>query len=323
MSSGQTTRDYDPNDGYVPFKQRFLAWWEGVEASTLVNADDAEPEMMAAPDPNAIIVDSQTEEERPVWSEERIRFARRLWEKQPEDEVVAPGGADYSVSLFQAMELGRSSTVLDLSAGLGGGTRRAARTLNTTIDGRESDPDLAHAASALSDRHRMFRMAPIEHYDPDSFELNERHYDGILVRETLFRHRNKNRSFEMLYNALKPRGHLILTDIVLPNEAAAGSRVLKGWMERMPKGIVLWTADNYKRTFRAKGMDIKDYADESDDHRAMILKSWHSFVGSLSKDELTRDFVDEMMLEAEYWMLLLRALEFGALRFMRAHVVRT
>lgn len=322
MPSGAKARKHDPNDGYIPFKVRFLAWWEGVEAATMIKADDTDDPIAYENDPNAIVIDKAANEERPAWSKERIAFVRRLWEKDEKDESITPGGADYTVKLYKPMALNSSASALDISAGIGGGIRRAARELDTWITGMEADPDLAALGRDLSERQRMDRKAPVEHFDPDIFELPAKKYDGILAQNTIHRHRNKKRSFDMLYQALKPRGHLLLTDLVLPNEAAANSRVMKAWLERLPEEPFLWTADNYKRALLDHGMDVRVFSDDTDDYRLMVLEGWQRFVNTLKKDDLTREFVDEMMLEAEYWLLLVKVLEFGALRYMRAHAIR-
>lgn len=314
---------HDPNDGYVPFKQRFLAWWDGVDTATVVERPAAsEKDRQSTPaDPNAIVVEA-VHEERPTWPEERIALARRLWEKTDKDEVVAPGGAEYTVSLLKPMALTHNSTALDFSAGLGGGARRAARDLGAWLIGMELDPDLAARGMELSSRQRMERKAPVEAYEQDTFELPVGKFDGVLAREVIHTHRNKQRSLDILCKSIKPRGHLILTDLVLATETASDNRAVKAWMSRLPEQHFFWTANNYKRALSDRKMDIRVFQDDTETYRAMILEGWQRLVGTLKKEDLNRNFVDELMHEAEYWLLLVRAIEFGAVQYLRAHAMK-
>jgi len=305
----------DADDNYIPFSIRFKAWWEGLDPKALIapRSEDDNPlaiEVDDAPDPNQ------------QWTQGRIAFCRRLCEITDKDEVVDPGGAEYTFWLFKPMSLTSQVSAVDLSAGLGGGTRKTATDLNTYIDGYEMDSELAELAHALSVKHGVERRIPIAAYDPETFELPERKFNGILCRERLFRITNKDRFLGMTFNALRPRGHFVMTDFVLKTESDATDPTISAWLPKAANGSSLWTAEDYRATLTRLGMDIRIQKDETDEYRSMLLKAWSQFVVGLSKADLTRDFINDMMREAEYWLMLIRALESGKLRYVRLHAIR-
>ena len=312
------------NDGYIPFAIRFKAWWEGVEVASLLAKGDAD----SAPAAAGISVESEPDEEEGRWSEGRLTLCQRLWEKDEGDEVVHPGGAAYTVELAKPMALDSSKSAADLSAGLGGGTRKLAASLDLWVTGFEPDPELAEHAMTLSRKHGQDRRAPIAPLDEETFDLGEKRLDGVLMRERLFRFRNKQRAIDGLFRALKPRGHLVLTDFVLADDAAASDPTVVGWLKREaafgPTGQepTLWTKADVKKALLAKKLDLRIFEDESEKYSGLIRGGWAQFVDGLDKGEMTRRFVDDMMREAEYWLHLGRALESGKLIYLRAHAIR-
>ena len=312
------------DDGYIPFALRFKAWWEGIEAASLMpgdpGAEDAASKITVDPEPE--------EEEGGRWPEPRRAFCTRLWGIGEEDEVVHPGGADYTVALAKPMALDSSKSTFDLSAGLGGGTRKLAATLDLWVKGFELDADLAEHAMALSKKHGHDRRAPVEPLIEDALSLGEGKADGILMRERLYRVRNKAKFLDDLFAALKPRGHIVLTDFVLCDEAAATDPIISAFLAQEAKASparqepALWTMADHKKRLLEKSLDLRIYEDESEKFSTMIRAGWGQFVGGLSKADLSRRFVDEMMRVAEFWLILCKALESGKFVYVRAHGIR-
>lgn len=308
-----------PDDGYIPFAVRFQAWWEGIDPNALLSRKQGVEEE----NPLAIQIDEEEEDgEEHTWSEEHVIFCRRLWETAEEDEVVHPGGAAYTMKLMKPMNLTSEVSAADLSAGLGGGIRKLAKELNTYIDGYEEDVELAALANDLSKRHGMERRTPIQHYNPEELELPARKFTGVLSRERTFRLKRKHQFLETVFNSLRPRGHLVLTELVLLQEADIEAPAIKAWMDREPVEFDLWTAEDYRKTLVGFGMDCRIVEDETDAFRSILLQGWQRFVAGLSKGDLNREFINEMMQEAEYWLMLIRALESRKLRYYRYHAIR-
>jgi SAM-dependent methyltransferase len=307
------------SDGYVPFALRFKAWWHGIDPNALV----ARSSEQASANPLAIMVKPEEEKPQgPKWTDGRVAFCRRLWEDGPEDEVVDPGGAIETHELMRPMVLSASNSAADLGAGLGGGTRLAASRLGVYIDGFEPEPDLATRAADLSHKHGMARKAKILSYEPDRLDLPERRYTGILCRDRVFRFAHKEAFLERCALGLKPGGHLVITDLNARTSDARTTRAIENWTARETDPIDLWTPDQMTSGLTRFGLEMRYGEDATNAYRSKLLRGWARFVDGLSKEDLTRDFVDELMREAEYWLMLVRALESGDLRHYRYHAIR-
>lgn len=268
----------------------------------------------------AIHVDEPTENVN--WSESRIQFCRRLWELTDRDEVVEPGGADYTAQLMTPMGLNSEGSAADLSSGLGGGTRRTCKNLSCYIDGYEVDTELASLSAGFTKQHGMDRRAPMAVYDPEALALPEERYNALLCRERMYKVSDKPRFLSAMYAGLKPRGHLVMTDFVLSNEASMQDREILAWTTREKGAQPLWTGEQYRKALVGMGMDVRICADETNRYKTMLLQAWARFVAGLSKADLTREFVNDMMREAEYWLMLIRALEAKKLRYVRIHAIK-
>jgi hypothetical protein len=66
-------------------------------------------------------------------------------------------------------------------------------------------------------------------------------------------------------------------------------------------------------------MNIHSLDDKSDEYRKIILTNWDNFVQGLKREDLTRSLVNNLMVEADYYLRLVRALESGKLRYLRIH----
>lgn len=311
----------------VPLSVRFKAWWEGVDPEVLLKESSGDPEIDKE-DPNSIHVDGEVTEipqemAGPRWPEDRVAFCRRLWEADEKDEVVHPGGADFTRTLFKPMPLDSSKSALDLSAGLGGGTRKMAKEEGLWMTGMEEDVELAELAAELSVQHGMGKKCPISGFDPATLELPERKFDGVLIRERLYNHPDKKHTLREVAKTLRPGGHIVLTDFVVASEEKRGEKAVANWLNRAAKGAHPWTVADHKKALKELNFDIRISEDETDDYHMMILEGWQRFVDALSKPDLTREFVNRMMPEAEAWLLLTRALESGGLRYHRFHAIKT
>lgn len=299
----------------IPFRLRFKAWWEGVEPESLIKSKHEQQQ------PEHIQVDEEPEEETD-WPEHRVNFLTRLWGGEDMEEVVLPGGTGYTLTLAKPLGLDETKSVLDLCAGLGGGTRMLSKTFDLWIEGMESDAELADLANELSIKHGMEKRAPIESFDPDELTLREKRYDAIMVRESMFAFQNKKAIMDQCFNALKPLGHLLITDFVLKKADSLDNKIIDVWRENHPAKPYPWTMAEYKRAALDLSMNLHIHEDRTDEYRQLVLAAWSDYVGKLSKSDLSRDVVNQLMGEAQDWLRLVRSLESGELRYMRLHATR-
>lgn len=303
----------------IPFRLRFKAWWEGVDPESYLRYERDDPNYDAN---DAIHVSDEQEEEDKNWPESRVSFLTRLWGGEDNEEVVHPGGTEYTMMLAKPLGLNESKSVLDLCAGLGGGTRELSKQFNLWIEGMEADPELANLANDLSVKHGMEKRAPIQTFDPVKLELPEKRYDAIMIRESMFAYPTRESLIAKAFNALKPRGHLLITDYVLKDHDSIDNRAVAIWQENHPAKPLPWTMKEYKRAVLDLSMNLHIHEDRTDEYRTLVLNGWSTYVNQLTKSDLDRDTVNELMHEAQYWLRLVRALESGELRYMRIHATR-
>lgn len=303
----------------IPFRTRFHAWWIGVDPESLVEHQEYEGDNDSSPEAIHIDPEPEVEEEVEYWNPERIAFLTRLWGGPEMEEVILPGGIEYNINLANPMALDESKTVLDLAASLGGPTRALAKEFNVWIEGMESDEDLAKKAQELSVKVGMERRAPIRGFDPDTVELKKARYDAILLRESIFKFRRKDLFIKQVYDAMKPSGHLMLTDYVLKNSSSADSKEVRKWLDLQDPRPTLWSFDEWKHNIVKTRMNLHIHEDRTEEYRMMALTAWANYMGQLDADNLNRQRVNMLMETAQYWMSLIRAMEAGHIKFMRIH----
>lgn len=303
----------------IPFRTRFQAWWAGVDPESLLEegGDDVEYEEH----PEAIHIE-EPEEEKEYWNPDRLDFLTRLWGGEDQDEVISPGGIEYSLMLAKPMGLDSSKTVLDLAAGLGGPTRALAKEFNVWIEGMESDEDLAEKANDLSVKYGMERRAPITGFNPDTLELKDGRFDAIIMRESMYKFNRKDQILKNIYGSLKPSGHFMMTDFALKSQSSPDVPAVAAWLDGHDKKPMLWSMEEYKRAIVKTRMNLHIHEDRTDEFRVQALTAWADYVGTLTKEDLTREIVNQLMEEAQYWLRLIRAMESGEVRFMRIHATK-
>ena len=298
-------------------KTRLFAWWEGYDLSGLKRrkgeedaAGGAAPAqgMGKAPDVG------QNRWHKPLWSATRIEVAERLWG----NGFSTPGGAEHIAYLVKPMGLNPAMSALDLSAGLGGASRTMASQCGCWVTGLEASPLLATEGMKRSHMAGLDKRAPIERYDPEHFSYPKR-VDGILYKEGLFTVRDKDQLFDAIEVALKPRGHLLLTDYILgpkPNRD-----VVAAWADKEPLEPNLWSLEQMQNAFAQRNLDLRISEDITDTHRHLILAALQGFTQYLEQYALAQETKVAVMDEIELWARRVSALDSG-LRCYRFYALK-
>ncbi len=313
----------DKDDGYIPLMDRFKAWWEGMEPEAVVKAKGNGTTAQVDAGRNAAAIEVDIEDNdgpHKSWPKSRLSFCRRLWGE--EHEVVRPGGSEFSVRLVRPMALTSENSLLDLSAGLGGGPRQIHKELGVWVTGLERNPELAQHAADLSKLKGLERKVPITAYEPDRISLKSSSFDGVLIRESLYSIPHRDKFLAKVSAAIRPFGHIVLTDLMLANEEARTDRTVTAWLKRDIADASPEVIGAYTPLLEELGFDVRVEEDESDAYHSYVLQGWASFVEGLSKEDLDRDLVSRMMVEAEFWVYLMRALQGGKVRLFRIHGIK-
>ncbi|WP_051341505.1 methyltransferase domain-containing protein [Azospirillum halopraeferens] len=303
--------------GGVSLKTRLYAWWEGYDLSALKRrqGDDGRDHAGQAPPASGkAAAAGMNRWGKPLWSATRIEVAERLWGTG----FTTPGGNDHVPYLVKPLGLNPAMSVLDLSAGLGGTSRAMASKYGCWVTGLESTALLAKEGMERSFREGLEKKAVIEAYDPEHFSYSKR-VDAILYKEGLFSVQDKEQLFDGMEMALKPRGHLLLTDYILAGDTKRD--VIEGWADKEPLEPNLWSLERMQNAFAQRNLDLRIAEDMTDTHRHLILVALQAFAGYLEQYALTHETKVAVMDEIELWVRRVAALDAG-LRCYRFYAIK-
>lgn len=300
----------------MSIKTRLHAWWEGYDLSGLKrkkgDAGPAEAAPKAAPVAQGPGLNRWG---KPLWTATRIEVAEKLWG----EGFNTPGGSDHIPYLVKPLGLNPAMSVLDLSAGLGGTSRTMAGKYGCWVTGLEASDPLAKEGMLRSFKAGLEKKAPIEPYDPENFSYPKR-VDAIVYKEGMFSVLNKDQMFDGMEMAMKPRGHLLMTDYIA-EPAVAASKPVRNWCDHDPLQPHLWTKDQMTNAFAQRNLDLRIAEDITDTHRGLILLAIQRLVEHLEKYHMDHDTKIAVMDEVEMWVRRVSAIEAG-LRVFRFYALK-
>lgn len=298
----------------VPLRARLHAWWQGYDAVPEVDDEselDDEPEEF---DPEEEFDEHlYTELDEFQWSEQRAEAAELVWG----DGFIGPSGGEQILNMVKPMGLDPSMSVLDLSAGLGGGARLVAQTFGVWVTGLESSANLTELGKRQSKRAGMSKKAPIEECDLENLDLTGRSYDCIYAREIFFTVRHKVDLLQSLFDALKTDAELAFTDFVL-RQPDKKSEAIKSWIEGEPVKPHPWSIEEMMEALRDLHLDVRVNEDITEAYRALVVKGLEELIDRRKRRGRVRaKFAPAMLEEAELWARRVEAFDSGDLKVYR------
>jgi cyclopropane fatty-acyl-phospholipid synthase-like methyltransferase len=292
----------------APFKQRFLAWWEGVDP----------PPAKAAP-PRA---DRAREAEPPPpiklepWESPAIRVRHAIWG----EGFRAPGGAAFALELVKPFAINNSMSILDFGCGAGGPARAITKEFDVWITGIERDRDQVDLGKTLSTKAGLERKTEIIAYDPENFVSRSGGFDCILSVDTLFRFDSREVILARLENCLKTRGQLTVCDYVRVDGMAPDDPLLAAaFGEGAPP---LWTRGEYEKRFAELKFDLRVSEDITEKYRMTALLALDQVTRLPEGKAVIRTFPEAFMAEVGDWERRLTAIDGGALRIFRFYGIK-
>jgi ubiquinone/menaquinone biosynthesis C-methylase UbiE len=308
---------------FPEFRKRLRAWWEGVDIKDLDNpaktsakpaagapaAKKAAPTPVKPPAAAAPAATAMAADGAPAMT--RVEMLQQLWG----EGFSLPGGEDFALKLTQGVDLPTGQPCLDIAAGLGGGVRALAKHYKITVDGLESDPVLAEAARAISDRDGASDTASIVCANPLEKEFAAKRYSAIFTRETLFTVEERKKLLTRLALSLRPMGSLVLTDFML-TDRKAGTEAMHAWRAAEPQKAIPYTVDEYAELLDQLRFNVRACDDLSTEYAGFIQAGWKRLHTCLQTAKLPPETATMLMTEGNVWLARSRALESGQLRLM-------
>lgn len=293
----------------APFKQRFMAWWEGV---------DLPPAKALAPH-----AERRREPEQPPppvklepWENPAIRVRHAIWG----EGFRAPGGSAFALELVKPFAINNSMSILDFGCGAGGPARAITREFDVWITGIEPDREQVELGKLLSTKAGLERKAEIIAYDPENFVSRSGGFDCILSIGTLFQFDSREVILARLEYCLKTRGQLTVCDYVRADEASADDPLL---VAAFGSGCPpLWTRGEYEKRFSELKFDLRVSEDITDKYRLMALLALDQVTRVPEGRSVIRTFPDAFMAEVGDWERRLSAMEAGVLKVFRFYGIK-
>ena len=297
----------------MPFKLRLKAWWDGCDV-IVHRRQGAPPAAIETPERKVI---GYRDPARP-WESPRVKLAQMLWG----EGFSHPGGAEEAIKLVKPFGLDPAMTVLDLSGGLGGGTRALVNEYGVWVTGLEQDPEFAEAGIQLSTLAGMSKKADIGRFVPAKLELRQDSVDCIICRELFHTIEDKTRMLRVIEQGLKPRGQFLFTDYMLADHGKADSEAIRAWIAVEPAPVSLWTLDDFTRCLADDKLDVRVTEDITDSFRRRAIGAWADLTASTEGSTLTAELKQCLIAELERWTRRIAAFDSGDLKVYRVYVLK-
>ena len=205
--------------------------------------------------------------------------------------------------------------MVEVGAGMGGGTRAIVDKFKAYVDAYEMDEHLAREGMMMSKIHSVSDKAPIQQLDIKTIDLKEAYYEGGLIRDALYTVEDKAELVRKVVRAIKPQCQIVVTDLIRASDSPGPE--LKSWMESEPEEVHLWSVDEAQKCLASVNVLTRITADESDEYRARVLTTWSNFLHRIKTHPLGPDLTVPLVDEVEMWARRIAAIESGELRYYR------
>ncbi|MDO8289580.1 MAG: methyltransferase domain-containing protein [Parvibaculum sp.] len=305
-----------PLDGIT---KQMRAWWVGVAVKDLEAYDKAKAKAASANATTDKAIEAKSTgkpvetvpEKEMLPTLNRAELLQMIWG----DGFALPGGKDFTAKLMTGVELPKGAPLLDISAGLGGGTSAIATQLNVVVEGYETDPDLAEAGQSWTTAKGVPTHASVICADPTVQTFTEKTYSAIFARETLFTMPDRKKLLANIVPALKPLGTIVLTDFML-TDRKSGIPEIKAWRDAEPVRPMPYTVDEYSELLDQNKFSVRACDDLSTEYIAFIQSGWKRLHAYLQTAKFSPETATMLMNEGNVWLARCKALESGQLRLI-------
>jgi ubiquinone/menaquinone biosynthesis C-methylase UbiE len=302
----------------APWRERFIAWWEGVELEPELDFITSE----------TLISEDEGGEAAEDGENGGTRFAEKMAAKQQiwGKGFDAPGTHEFAFEMFQSLNLTKGQEVLELGGALGGIGRALAEEFFVSVTTLVTSMDVAQIAMAQTTDAGLDNKVRFAPFNPDHMGLRSGKYNCIYGREALFRIEDKETLLDQAEKALIPGGHLLLFDYSLPDEGEQGAE-LEAWAKEEDSPTHLVKGTELVDMLQKRHFAVLTQEDVTDEYYRMILDGWVDCVRTVKKMKILGDLTDRFILdlldEAEQWGNRAAILKSGNLRYLRIHAMKS
>src|ERR1700733_5688139 len=210
------------------------------------------------------------------WPPRRLAAIEALWGPG----FTGPCGGPETLRLAKPMALNSNASLLLLGGGTGGPAETIAGAFGSWVASFEADPDLAHVAEQRLTNHPEARRVQIATWDRANPAFAPRSANHALSLEAV-RGAAMNPVLDSLSTALRPNGHVVLTEMVTDTEVPDNDREFAAWCRLEDRLPALPRMDDITATLTRLRFDVRVVEDMSDRHVSATLAGWRTAVKSM------------------------------------------
>jgi cyclopropane fatty-acyl-phospholipid synthase-like methyltransferase len=234
---------------------------------------------------------------------------------------TSPGGAPETLRLARPMGLNSNASLLLLGGGMGGPAETIVENFGSWVASFEADAEMAGIAEQRRTLHpasRHMRVATWDRANP-SFGLHNAHHAMALEAA---RGNQLDAILDGVAAALRPHGHVVMTELVAENPPPDNDREFAAWCRLENRLPALPRMDNVTASLSRLGFDVRVVEDVSDRHVSATLGGWRAAVKGMAAGPkpdcaAAAAFVNE----AELWLLRIRLMRRFGFRLVRWYAV--
>ena len=251
------------------------------------------------------------------WPASRIAAVEALWGSG----FIMPGGAPETLRLAKPLGLSSSVTLMLVGGGLGGPAASISNGLGAWVSSFEADPQLMAVATARQPALDPKGRITVAGWDRGAPRFRSRSANFALSLEAL-RGGNAAPLLESIAGALRPQGHIVLTELVSDTVPSEKDREFAAWCRLEGRLPELPRADELTKTLQKLGFDVRVVEDMSDRHITQTLGGWREAVKAMGAGPRPATHTAAAFVtEAELWLLRIRLMRRLGVRLMRWHAI--
>jgi hypothetical protein len=251
------------------------------------------------------------------WPQARLAAVEALWGAG----FVAPGGPAETLRLARPLGLNHDVTLLLLGGGAGGPAETISGTLGAWVHSFEADSELAAVAEKRRRRHPLGGRMQVHGWDRASPNFRRGSAHHALSLEAL-RGAPAEPLLASLAAALRPKGHIVLTELVAEQPAPQQDREFAAWCRLEDRAPDLPSRAAVTNLLVRLGFEVQLVEDISERHVTETLAGWRAAVRAMASGPRPGAAqAGVFVTEAELWLLRIRLMRRLGLNLMRWHAV--
>ncbi len=246
-----------------------------------------------------------------------VEGARARWSPRRTEAVEALWGGGFT----GPMGLNSNASLLMLGGGMGGPAETIVDTFGSWVASFEADAELAQIAEDRRARHPSGKRMQVAGWDRENPSFGHHNAHHAMALEAA-RGAPLDRMLDAMAAALRPHGHIVITEMVADNASPGEDREFAAWCRLENRAPCLPRLDQVTSALARLHFDVRVVEDVSDRHVSETLAGWRAAVKTMARGpKPDTAAAAAFVTEAELWLLRIRLMRRFGFRLVRWHAV--